>query len=174
MARSYSAKEAFTVQARTYPKVWADATRASIAAAEKRTKVGFTEEMALEKYGINDAPTMAPFSFVGAKYNADKAIDNIYKILKDELPASVFKPYDTKVEFSKGSYRVMAAFQSPSGNTDYREVASVYTVSGEEETKQKLTARAIEQLIVENGAEHREIKDGKQTRIEARRQSDRG
>lgn len=181
MARGFGAKEAFTIQARTYPKVWRDGTVADIdkkAASDKKSFGNYTLEEKVKAFG-SAWTEIIPGTVDGAADEAKRISNDVYNVLRNELPAHTFeglaaenKVVEKERKTTDGSftqYGVQLVFKSPNGTRDTR----FFFVSprGTDEKGMRAKAEAVLQLILENGSERREISDGKQTRIEERRRA---
>lgn len=175
----FGAREAFTVQARTYPKVWRDGTVADIdknADSDKKRFGDYTLEQKVEAFG-SAWTEIIPGTVDGAADEAKRISNNVYNALRNELPAHTFnglaaenKVVERERKTTDGSfteYGVQLVFESPNGTRDTR----FFYVSpkGTDDKSMRAKAEAVLQLIIENGSERREISDGKQTKIEARR-----
>lgn len=186
MARSYSANEAFSVQARTYPKVWSDGTVADIKKEAAKVAKAAPEEAKEWARGdakigfVNDWALLYPAVVPNA---VDKAIEIVGKIandLKAEFPAHTinFGAVGTEmvvksVEGKKDKeYLLGISFRSPQGKSDVR----FYKISNSaaDGSNAEPLGKAVTQLVLENGMDRREFIDGESKFIEARRQPDRG
>jgi hypothetical protein len=167
----YNVAEAFTVQARTYPNVWREKTMGELDKL-KNKKSTMSESEAREAWGDRVAE-MSPQSIPRAMEAAKKAVNKVYDILKNELPASTLRPFSNQIKESNGFLRLSAAFESPTGTLDVREIANVPVEGGNTFGKSREAAEefitAVNQLVAEHGSDHRESIGGVSKPIEERR-----
>lgn len=191
MARGFGAREAFTVQARTYPKIWRDGVKQDILKRMKGSDAKMSVEearAAADQIAKRSKSSLAPLSAAqyypeaipGAAEKALKIADKIYEVMKNELPAhtvSLFAPATQLVKRDAGdgdvAYDLKVGFRSPSGGTDTRTFNVAYGLNSDNDKQSsRELAEAVEQLLVEHGMDREEIIDGKRQSIDARRRKE--
>lgn len=178
-----TASEAFTVAARTYPKLVREGMIANYEKDYKRAD-SLDAELKYYKGDLMDVAEFTPEAFgEGMTRYFGQYVGRIYNILKDDLPASTPYAFDVKAtekihEDGVKEYVITMPFRSPSGKLDERKLGSVYSTYFEGETKKygpnftKAFATALVSALAKHGSDLQEVQGGKRVSLDKRRRND--